>query len=49
MKINGMFFGRDFVQEGGGLLALARRQLKHVVAELTLDNRALKAVLAKKW
>jgi putative transposase len=25
------------------------RQLKHVVAELTLDNRALKAVLAKKW
>ncbi len=25
------------------------RQLKHVVAELTLDNRALKAVLSKKW
>src|SRR5579859_7784385 len=25
------------------------RQLKHVVAELTLDNRAFKAVLAKKW
>src|SRR5437899_6959069 len=25
------------------------RQLKHVVAELTLDNRALKAVVAKKW
>lgn len=25
------------------------RQLKHVVADLTLDNRALKAVLAKKW
>jgi putative transposase len=25
------------------------RQLKHLVAELTLDNRALKAVLSKKW
>lgn len=25
------------------------RQLKHVVAELMLDNRALKAVVAKKW
>jgi putative transposase len=25
------------------------RQLKHVVAELTLDNRVLKAVLAKEW
>lgn len=25
------------------------RKLKHVVAELTLDNRALKTVLAKKW
>lgn len=25
------------------------RQLKHLVAELTLDNRALKAVLGKKW
>jgi putative transposase len=25
------------------------RHLKHVVAELTLDNRALKAVVAKKW
>jgi len=25
------------------------RQLKHVVAELTLDNRALKEVLAKKF
>ena len=25
------------------------RQLKHVVAELTLDNPALKAVVAKKW
>ncbi len=24
-------------------------QLKHLVAELTLDNRALKAVLSKKW
>ena len=25
------------------------RQLKHLVAELTLDNRALKAVVSKKW
>ena len=25
------------------------RRLKHVVAELTLDNRALKDVLAKNW
>ena len=25
------------------------RKLKHVVAELTLDNRALKDVLSKKW
>jgi len=25
------------------------RQLKHVVAELTLDNRALKDVLSKNW
>lgn len=25
------------------------RQLKHVVAELMLDNRALKVVVAKKW
>ena len=25
------------------------QQLKHLVAELTLDNRALKAVLSKKW
>ena len=25
------------------------RQLKHVVAELTLDKRALQAVLSKKW
>jgi hypothetical protein len=24
MKINGMFFGREFVKEGSGLLALAR-------------------------
>jgi len=30
-------------------LAEENRQLKHVVAELTLDNRALKAVLSKKW
>ena len=25
------------------------RKLKHVVAELTLDNRALKEVLSKNW
>jgi putative transposase len=25
------------------------RRLKHLVADLTLDNQALKAVVAKKW
>jgi len=25
------------------------RRLKHIVADLTLDNQALKAVLSKKW
>ena len=25
------------------------RQLKHLVAEMTLDNGGLKAVLSKKW
>jgi hypothetical protein len=25
------------------------RRLKHVVAELTLDNRALKDVMSKNW
>ena len=25
------------------------RRLKHLVADLTLDNQALKAVLGKKW
>jgi putative transposase len=25
------------------------RRLKHIVADLTLDNQALKAVVAKKW
>ena len=25
------------------------RRLKHIVAELTLDNQALKGVLGKKW
>jgi putative transposase len=25
------------------------RRLKHIVAELTLDNQALKAVVSKKW
>ena len=25
------------------------RRLKHIVAELTLDNRALKDVVSRKW
>jgi putative transposase len=25
------------------------RRLKHIVADLTLDNQALKAIVAKKW
>ena len=25
------------------------RRLKHLVADLTLDNQALKAIAAKKW
>lgn len=31
------------------LLEDENRRLKHVVAELTLDNRALKDVLSKNW
>jgi hypothetical protein len=31
------------------LLEKENRQLKHLVAELTLDNGALMAVLSKKW
>jgi len=30
-------------------LADENRKLKHVVADLTLDNRALKDVLSKNW
>lgn len=31
------------------LLENENRRLKHLVADLTLDNQALKAVLGKKW
>jgi len=34
---------------GGGFWTLPAHKLKHVVAELTLDNRALKDVLSKNW
>ena len=39
------------VEEAKRLKALEdeNRRLKHVVAELTLDKRALEAVLGKKW
>jgi len=30
-------------------LAEENRRLKHLVADLTLDNQALKGVLSKKW
>ena len=44
-------YGGLEVSEAKRLRALEEenRQLKQVVAELTLDNRALKAVLSKKW
>jgi len=44
-------YGGLELREGKRLKQLEdeNRQLKHVVAELTLDNRALKAVVAKKW
>ena len=44
-------YGGLEVSEAKRLRALEEenQQLKHVVAELTLDNRALKAVLSKKW
>ncbi len=44
-------YGGLEVNEAKRLRALEEenRQLKHVVAELTLDNRTLKAVLSKKW
>jgi putative transposase len=31
------------------LLEDENRRLKHLVADLTLDNQALKAVVGKKW
>ena len=44
-------YGGLEVNEAKRLRALEEEngQLKHVVAELTLDNRTLKAVLSKKW
>ena len=44
-------FGGMDVSEARRLRALEEenRQLKHVVAELTLNERALKAMLAKKY
>ena len=42
---------RDGQQRGKKLKQLEdeNRKLKHVVADLTLDNRALKDVLSKNW
>jgi putative transposase len=44
-------FGGMTVSEAQRLRQLEdeNRRLKHVVADLTLDNHALKAVLGKKW
>jgi putative transposase len=44
-------FGGMTVSEAQRLRQLEdeNRRLKHVVADLTLDNQALKAVLGKKW
>lgn len=44
-------YGGLEISEAKRLRALEEenRQLKHVVAELTLDKRALQAVLSKKW
>jgi putative transposase len=44
-------FGGMSVSEAQRLRQLEdeNRRLKHVVADLTLDNQALKAVLGKKW
>ena len=44
-------FGGMEVSEARRLRALEEenRQLKHLVAEMTLDNGGLKAVLSKKW
>ena len=46
--------GRRFMELPVSILAMRRmedenRRLKHLVAELTLDNQALKGVLSKKW
>ncbi len=35
--------------EATATLEEENRQLKHIVAELPVDNRALQAVVAKKW
>ena len=44
-------FGGMTVSEAQRLKQLEdeNRRLKHLVADLTLDNQALKAVLGKKW
>ena len=44
-------FGGTEVSDAKKLRALEdeNRRLKHIVAELTLDNAALKGVLGKKW
>ncbi len=44
-------FGGMEVSDAKKLRALEdeNRRLKHIVAELTLDNAALKGVLGKKW
>lgn len=42
-------YGGVELSEAKRLKQLEDENLKHVVAELTLDNRALKAVVAKKW
>lgn len=44
-------FGGMEVSDAKKLRALEdeNRRLKHLVADLTLDNQALKAVVSKKW
>jgi putative transposase len=44
-------FGGMVIDEAKRLRQLEdeNRRLKHVVADLTLDNQALKGLLAKKW
>lgn len=36
-------------QQRAAVLELENRQLRQMVGELTLDNKMLRAVLAKKW